>query len=423
MDILFLSQVVPYPIDAGPKVRSYHVLRYLAAAGHRITLVTFCRQTDRPDDIRHLRQYCSAVHTVPIYRSRVKDAWHLLLSLIQGQPFLIGRDWSPAMAELVRDLNTGTFDVVHADQLWMAPYALLTQSHATNAPTLVLDAHNAVFQIPQRMSATSHNPIVRLMLDLETRKLARYEAATCRRFDRVVTVTQEDQSTLDNLMAPESLLASGESKKNHHPEMTTIPICIDPVAKAAIPRSVDSHRVTFLGGLHWPPNAEGILWFAREVWPRVIQQVPEAVLTVIGKSPPSELVRVASTSTSYDITGYVPDPTPYLSETAAFIVPLHAGGGMRVKIVDAWSWGLPIVSTRIGSEGLEYQDKINLLIADTAADFSQSVVRLLTDPELAARLSAAGRRTAEERYDWRKVYPAWANVYAREEGMTTHDSQ
>ncbi len=422
MNILFLSQVVPYPIDAGPKVRSYHVLRYLAAAGHQITLVTFCRPTDRPDDIRHLRQYCSAVHAVPMYRSRAKDAWHLLLSVIQGQPFLIGRDWSPAMAGLVRDL-TDTFDVIHADQLWMAPYALLAESYAKNAPTLVLDAHNAVFQIPQRMAARSHNPLIRLILDLEARKLARYEAATCRRFDRVVTVTREDQSTLTSLMAPELLLAYGESNKNRRPEMTTIPICIDPVAKAAIPRRVDSHRVTFLGGLHWPPNAEGILWFAHEVWPRVIQQVPDAVLTIIGKSPPADLVRIASTCTSYDITGYVPDPTPYLSETAAFIVPLHAGGGMRVKIVDAWSWGLPIVSTRIGSEGLNYQDEINLLIADTVADYSQSVVRLLTDRELAARLSAAGRRTAEERYDWHKVYPAWARVYAREEGMTTHDSK
>ena len=421
MDILFLSQVVPYPIDAGPKVRSYHVLQYLAAAGHRITLVTFRRTTDRPDDISHLRQYCSAVHAVPIYRSRLNDARHLLLSLIQGQPFLIARDWSPAMARLVRDLKTETFDAIHADQLWMASYALLAKAQAMNAPILVLDAHNAVFQIPQRMSAASHNPLVRLLLDVEAHKLTRYEAATCQSFDRVVTVTQEDQSTLADLIAARPVSAHGASKKNRHPKMTTIPICIDPVAKAAIPRSPNSRRVTFLGGLHWPPNAEGILWFAREVWPGVIQQVPEAVLTVIGKSPPAELVRVASTSPNYDITGYVPDPTPYLSETAAFIVPLHAGGGMRVKIVDAWSWGLPIVSTHIGSEGLDYQDKMNLLIADTVADFSQSVVQLLTNPELAARLGAAGRRTVEDRYDWRKVYPAWANAYAREEGMRAHD--
>jgi glycosyltransferase involved in cell wall biosynthesis len=327
------------------------------------------------------------------------------------------------MARLIRDLGKKTFDVIHADQLWMAPYALLARSQATDALTLVLDAHNAVFQIPQRMAATSHNPFVRSLLELEARKLARYEAVTCCRFDRVVTVTQEDQSTLSNLIATQSAATSVESQRNRNPRISTIPICIDPVAKAVIPRLPNPHRVTFLGGLHWPPNAEGILWFAREVWPRVIQQAPAAVLTVIGKNPPSILVQAASTSTNYDITGYVPDPAPHLSETAAFIVPLHAGGGMRVKIVDAWSWGQPIVSTRIGSEGLDYQDKENLLIADTAEDFAQSVISLLTAPELANRLGAAGRRTAEERYDWRKVYPAWAQVYGCDEGMSTHDSR
>ncbi len=92
-------------------------------------------------------------------------------------------------------------------------------------------------------------------------------------------------------------------------------------------------------------------------------------------------------------------------------IPLRAGGGMRVKIVDAWSWGLPIVSTSIGAEGLEYRDLENLLLADTAEAFAQSLVRLLTDPELAARLSTAGRRTVEEYYDWRKTYIAWDEIY------------
>lgn len=415
MRILFFSQLVPYPIDAGPKVRSYHVLEYLAAAGHEITLVTFSRPEDRPEHITHLRQFCAAVHTVPIHRSRTRDAWHLLRSAIEGQPFLIVRDWSPAMATLIQHLvtsQTGTFDAIHADQLWMAPYALLAKSQVTDAPRLVLDEHNAVFQIPERMSVRSHNFVVRALLKLEARKLATYEAMTCQRFDRVVAVTQEDQRTLSGLIAAHSGdAAGGEPQTNRDVGITTIPICIDPVAKAALLRSPDARRVTFLGGLHWPPNAEGILWFAREVWPRVIQQVPAALLTVIGKSPPYELVQTASHSGNYDITGHIADPEPYLSETAAFIVPLHAGGGMRVKIIDAWSWGLPVVSTRVGAEGLGCQDGGNLMMADTAEEFVRCVVRLLTEPGLAARLSATGRRTVEEQYDWRKVYPAWAEVY------------
>jgi glycosyltransferase involved in cell wall biosynthesis len=409
MHILFLSQLVPYPVDAGPKVRSYHVLQYLAAAGHQVTLVAFCRETDRPEHIAHLRQFCSAIHTVPIRRSRVADVWHLFRSLITNQPFLIARDWSSAMAQQMRQLvqpGAAGLDIVHADQLWMAPYALLAKSKGIGRTKVVLDAHNAVFQIPQRMAANTRNPLARLLLDLEARKLAHYEADTCRRFDHVVTVTTEDQQTLSRLMTEHSTAATPIS-----PQVKAIPICVDPTDKAVVQRTPNVHRVTFLGGLHWPPNAEGIVWFAREVWPRVIQRVPATVLTVIGKDPPMELVQSALANVSFDITGYVSDPMPYLRETAAFVVPLRAGGGMRVKIVDAWSWGLPVVSTTVGAEGLEYHDGDNLLIGDTPEAFAQSLVRLLTEPELAARVSAAGRRTIEECYDWHKIYPAWDEVY------------
>jgi len=112
-----------------------------------------------------------------------------------------------------------------------------------------------------------------------------------------------------------------------------------------------------------------------------------------------------------EITGYVDDPTPYLVETAVFIVPLHAGGGTRVKILDAWCWGLPVVTTRVGAEGIRARDGENVLLGDTAEAFAQAVVRVLREPELAARLAAGGRRTVEAHYDWRDAYRAWDRVY------------
>jgi len=111
----------------------------------------------------------------------------------------------------------------------------------------------------------------------------------------------------------------------------------------------------------------------------------------------------------------VEDLIPYLRETAVFIVPLHAGGGMRVKILDAWCWGLPVVTTTIGGEGIQVRDGENALAADTPEGFAQAVVRVLRKPELAARLAAGGRRTVEAHYDWREVYRAWDRVY---EGVT-----
>ncbi len=109
--------------------------------------------------------------------------------------------------------------------------------------------------------------------------------------------------------------------------------------------------------------------------------------------------------------GYALEVLPDLRETAAFIVPLHAGGGMRVKIVDAWSWSLPIVSTTIGAEGIAYQDGHDLLLADDPAGFAAAVIRLLQDEGLRRRLGENGRASFERDYDWRRVYGAWEDVY------------
>jgi glycosyltransferase involved in cell wall biosynthesis len=398
MRILFLSQVLPYPLDAGPKMRSYFVLRYLAQR-HQVTLLTFVRDTDRPEHIAHLAEFCHAVHTVPMRRSRWRDLKFLLQSLLNRQPFLIIRDEVPAMTVQIRQLiDEGQFDLVHADQLWMAPYALIArQAAASLPPKLVLDQHNAVYLIPRRLAETESNPIKRQFMGREARLLATYETEVCRRFDHVVWVTEEDRRAVAALALSATTRLSPS---------TVIPICADPSHIKPIERVANSRRITFLGGLHWPPNAQGVAWFFRNVFPQVRASVPEAVLTVIGKNPPPGLE-----GEGVEVTGYVADPSPYLAETVAFIVPLHAGGGMRVKILDAWSWGLPIISTTIGAEGIDIESGKDMLIADTAEAFAQAVIQVLKDPGLAQRLGETGRQTVETKYNWQTVYMAWDEVY------------
>jgi glycosyltransferase involved in cell wall biosynthesis len=154
-----------------------------------------------------------------------------------------------------------------------------------------------------------------------------------------------------------------------------------------------------------------VQWFGREVWTKVREQLPEATFTVVGKNPPDAIRALESQDLGVTITGYVPDPQPYLERAGAFIVPLFSAGGMRVKIVDAWRWGLPVVSTTIGAEGLRYQDGENILIADDAEAFAQALRRVLQDEDLNRRLRENGRHWVEEQYDWQRVYPAWDGVY------------
>lgn len=400
MNILFLSQVLPYPLDAGPKMRSYFVLRHLTRQ-HKVTLLTFVRDSDRSEDIAHLAEFCDAVHTVPIRRSPWRDLKFFGQSLLTQQPFLIIRDQIPAMTDKIDQLvRSGSFDVVHADQLWMAQYALATQQTGVSKPLRsILDQHNAVHLIPHRLAEAESNPVKRFILNREARLLANYEPDVCNQFDHVVWVTSEDRQAVAELPRASGLEQSYS---------TIIPICADPVQTEPISRSPNGHRVTFLGGLHWPPNAQGILWFAEHVFPQVRAKMPRALLTIIGKDPPAGLSGVG-----VEVTGYVTDLEPYLSETAVFVVPLHAGGGMRVKILDAWSWGLPIVSTTIGAEGIDVRHGEDILIADSSATFAQAIIRIMADPNLAQRLIDTGRQTVIEKYNWQKTYRAWDEIYQR----------
>lgn len=402
MHILFLSQVLPYPLDAGPKVRAYYTLRHLAN-NHQVTLLSFIRPSDRPADIAHLEQWCERVVTVPIRRSRWRDGLALGRGLFSGEPFLISRDRVPEMEEELRRLVRGeSFDVIHADQLWMAPYALSGQKWAVAAgrqqPKLVLDQHNAVYLIPRRMAAAETNPLVRTGLNWEAGRMARYEAEVCRDFNQVVTVTKEDQDILLALCGQRELPTFSAA----------IPICGDPQSVRPVD-PLQGEGILFFGGMHWPPNADGIEWFSREILPTIWETRPATPLMAIGKEPPAVLGQMGERVVA---PGYVADPEPFWQRSRLFVVPLRAGGGMRVKIIDAWTRGLPVISTTVGAEGIAVCDGKNILLADTAEAFAEAVIRVLSDDELATRLAANGRQTVLECYDWRKIYRAWDRVYA-----------
>ncbi len=417
MRILFLTQVLPYPLDAGPKVRAYYVLRHLAQE-HEVTLVSFVRATDTPDAIAHLGEFCAKVHTVPMPRATWRNAKDMLRSLITNQPFLIVRDQNAAMTELLTNLvKQQPFDAIHADQLWMAPYAVQSRNLSPHQPhpMTVLDQHNAVYMIPQRMSRSTNNILKRQLLTLEAQKLARYEVEICSQVDHVVWVTQDDYDAVQRMGVPSNGVGVGSVLRNSG----VIPICTDASPDEVLPHSSNVHRVTFLGGLHYPPNAEGILWFAKEVFPAVLAAVPSACLTIIGKEPPAELTELNIPATNLEVTGYIDDPKPYLTETAAFIVPILAGGGMRVKILDAWKWGLPVVSTTVGAEGIQVTPQQDILIADSADDFAAATILLLRNQIVGRELVRAAQRALRRAYDWRTIYQQWNMIYSPQNAPTS----
>ena len=160
----------------------------------------------------------------------------------------------------------------------------------------------------------------------------------------------------------------------------------------------DGRTLAFFGLLSYAPNVDGVLYFIRDIWPRVAEAHPEARLKIIGGKPPRSLQLLAGPRV--ELTGFVPDLRPHLAGAAAVVVPLRLGGGTRLKIVEAMAMGKAIVSTTLGAEGIAATPGRDLLIGDQPEAFADAVNRLLGDPDLAARIGQSARSLAVERYSW-----------------------
>jgi glycosyltransferase involved in cell wall biosynthesis len=418
MRILFLTQILPYPPDAGPRVKSWHVLRYLIEQGHEVTLVAFVR-SEEAVHLPALQQYCAAVHTVPIRRSRLADGAFWLRSHLRNRPFLVERDDLRAMRRLVSTLVAGgRFDVLHADQLTMAQFGLAKDRRPSQKrPALLFDAHNAVWTIVERLRPAA--PLaLRTLLALEARRIKSYEGWVVREYDHTLAVTEPDR---------QALLAACDATRGYDPQrppaITVVPITVDAAELTPVPASDESANILTLGTLHYPPNADGIRWFVEEVFP-LVRQNRAATLTIVGKNPPAELREAAGRHPeAIELTGYAPRLEPYLARAALMVVPVRAGGGMRVRILEAFARGKPVVTTTVGLEGIEAQPGRDVLVADRPADFAAAVSQLLGDPGLRRELGNNGRRLVESRYDRRialgqmdAVYESLANAAGHHSG-------
>lgn len=415
MRILFLSQIIPFPLDAGPKVKTWNGLQYLANCGHQITFVSFVRQEETAH-LPALQALCTEVHGVPFRRNRLLEPWYWVNSLVKNRPYLIERDDRAAMRELIARLMRATpFDVIHADQVTMTQFALTgAEQSVAKRPVLIFDAHNADWVIFDRY-ATQSRFFLKPLLSNEARHMKRYEGELVKKFDYTLTVSEPDSKAMleAGRLVDSSLPAS---------RVKVIPIAVNTQALQPVERSDSSYNILTLGTLQYPPNADGIRWFLNEVFPIVRSQVPQATLTIIGKRPPKDFVAIAEREPGiFTVPGYVPDLTEWLRKAAVLVVPVRVGGGMRVRILEAFAYGMPVVTTTTGLEGIEAAVGRDVFVADTPETFSLDVIRLLKDRTLQECLAFNGRKLAEEQYDWNVVLRRLKELYLAIEAQRTKE--
>ncbi|MGH9666219.1 MAG: glycosyltransferase, partial [Bryobacteraceae bacterium] len=331
-------------------------------------------------------EYCSFAYPVPQRavpeRGSPAFAGQLAAGLVSSLPVSVSRYRSAAMRRQIAELERRhRFDCVICDFLFPAP----------NLPDLsscVLFQHNVEAVIWRRHVENTTNPASRFYLQLQARRMARYEREVCRTVRKVIAVSEVD---------------AGIMRGNYGlPSVGVTPTGVDLEYFAPPADPAPLADLVFLGSMDWMPNIDGVEWFVREVLPLIRRRKPDCSLAIVGRKPPDSIRRLAE-HPAVQVTGTVPDVHPWLWGARVSVVPLRVGGGTRLKIYEAMGARIPVVSTTIGAEGLDVRDGENIHIADQPADFAERCLALLGDPDARARMAAAAWEEISAHYSWDAV--------------------
>ncbi len=375
MKVLFLTPGLPYPPRGGGLVKSWAMVEFLR---RHVELWLLCFRQGPWDAGQRgwALAWGERLRALPLRRP--SGAWTFLLSLASGLPLSVYRNHASAMARVVRQMLEDGFQAVVADHLYMGHYVppefpgrrLL---HLHNVDSLMWERH-APWAGPLA-------PLVRW----EARRLRRHELALFPRFHRLLVASPEEGEALLSWGVEGVTVLANVAR----PDLLQRPPLEPPLGEV----------VAFLGTLSWPPNQVGLRWFLAECLPLLRARVPHLRVVVGGHGPPSWL-RAAARRQGLELISPLDDAgeEAVYRRARALVEPALAGGGTRVKVLNALARGLPVVTTRRGIAGLALEPGIHLLVADDAQGMAEALARLLRDDHLWRRLSRAGREVVRQLY-------------------------
>jgi len=383
MRILNITNQVPYPAVSGAPLRTYNMLRRLARE-HEVYLAAFTETDEHNDGLANLLQTCREVVTVR--RKSLKQSMHfgkILTSLLHGEPPETRLSFSEDLAREIQDLvNRVNFDIVLIEHGSMGLYLEALPAKLRKKAVWVL--HDIDFDKFMRIANITQRKGAKARAWIHAKMMKRWQPQFASQFRYCVTVSEPDRKLL--------LSANGNLR------VCVSPNGVDTNHYRPLPDETTAAEILFVGNMGYEPNADAAVYFCREVLPLVRREVPDVKVWIVGIDPGPSVTRLGGDKVF--ITGAVPDVRPYYKRSRVCIVPLRAGSGTRLKILEAMALGRPVVSTSIGCEGLNATEGENLLIADDSKRFAEQIVRLLTDSEFRAGITQNARQFVTALYDW-----------------------
>ena len=380
---LFLAPEAPYPISGGGQLRAASLLEYLGLR-YDVDVIVF-RQPGAPDPASQfpsrLVRRVTVLDLPPNGRSFAARALRNAGRVARRIPPLVDR-FAGFSAQIARAVSGTRYDLGVIDHSWCAPY--LEQLAPVCART-VLDLvdvesvlHGRCARVEGLATATAHRVFQHASRELERLWLPRFS---------LVLATSQADVELARAIAPQARFA-------------VYPNALPPTP---LPAAGDQEAIVFSGNMEYHPNVTAVRFFRLEIWPRLREQWPNLVWRLVGKNA-TAVRRFTTGDPRIEVVGPVVDAVYELARSRVAIVPLLTGSGTRLKILEAWAAGLPVVSTTVGAEGLPVRDGENVLLADGAEAFAGAVTRLLTCKELRRSIGSAGRLLLEKEFTWETAW-------------------
>jgi len=406
MKILALYPYLPYPSSSGSRLRGSLILEILSEEND-VVFASLLGRGDVPSQLLSWSVYprLAAVLTSSLDTAQeLTDAGRSLRAMVSspraGMPESLQSFDTSEMWNQLATLDISELDVVHVRYMYMAPYALALK-RANPHLRLVVDIDDIVsvvfgrqLRMPKRLSELRGS----LWSVKELIRIYCFETGPLRGFDSVWVCSQRDKRKLS--------LRVGSSR------IAVVENAVDSAKLSGITSGQSDQILVFVADFNYGPNKEGAEFVVRNVWPRVLESCPGAQLWLVGRNNCRELLELNGHN-GITVTGRVDDVNPYLQKAMISIAPILMGAGTRIKILEALGAGLPVVSTKIGAEGIEAQDGVHLMIADGAKQFAGRCIRLLQDKGLRSRLAKEGRALIRDKYDVLKVKQSVKTCYER----------
>jgi glycosyltransferase involved in cell wall biosynthesis len=399
LHVVVVDEELPYPMNSGKRLRTLNLLLRLAQR-HRIAYL--CHRNADPDEARQAETFLAGhgIETVVVNRAVPRKSGplfyaRLAANLFSSLPYSVATHTSAPLCRAV-----AAYAAQHDVDLWQCEWTpYLTALREVKTARRLVMAHNVESQIWRRYHDTETNLLKRWYIGHQWRKFERFECGAFGSADCTVAVSAADGATIrtgfggrwvevvDNGVDTAFFQPSGEERH--------------------------AGQILFLGALDWRPNLDAVRTLLEVVFPAVRAQEASARLVLVGRNPPTWLHALVAGVEGVELHVNVADVRPYLTRSAVLAVPLRIGGGSRLKILEALACGLPVVSTRIGAEGLCLEPGQHLTVTHGTDGFAEALLDCLRSPESAQRQAERGRHRVLECYDWDTLAERLERVWLR----------